>query len=138
MTMTDWNSTASGPDSAGRRSQRVILSVAITISGERGSNKAPFSEETRTLVVNRHGALIGLTAKVEKGDTVVMKNCATQEQQVCKVMYLGRMAEGKMQVGLEFVEAAPEFWHVAFPSESKPATIPRQTHSSRTLSKVSK
>ncbi len=136
--MTDWNSTGTGTDSAGRRSQRVILSITITITGNSGPAKAAFSEDTRTLVVNRHGALIGLTAKVEKGDTIVMKNCVTQEKQVCKVMYLGRMVEGKNQVGVEFVEPAPDFWHVAFPSEPKVNTTPRQNRPSQSLDKVFK
>jgi hypothetical protein len=138
MTVTDWNSTASGPDSAGRRSQRVILSVSITVTGNRRPDKARFSEDTRTLVVNGHGALIGLTAKVDRGDTVVMRNCVTQEERACRVMYLGRMVEGKIQVGLEFVEPAPDFWHVAFPTDSKVATAPRQTRVPQTLKKVSK
>lgn len=117
MTMPDWNSSAGGPESSRRRSQRVILSVAVTVSGQTGAAKTTFSEDTKTLVVNVHGALVTLAAKVEKGGTVLLTNRATHETQPCKVMYLGPMSEGKTQVGLEFVQPAPEFWHIAFPQE---------------------
>src|SRR5271170_936782 len=107
MSMTDWNSSAGVAESSRRRSQRVILSVAITVSGESGSKKAPFAEDTRTLGVNVHGALITLAARVEKGNTVTLTNRATKEERLCKVMYLGPMTEGKTQVGVEFLEPAP-------------------------------
>jgi hypothetical protein len=121
MTMPDWNTPAGGPESSRRRSQRVILSVAVTVSGQTGAAKTPFTEETKTLVVNMHGALVSLTAKVEKGHTVALTNRATRETQNCKVMYLGPVSEGKTQVGLEFIQPAPEFWHIAFPVEQQPA-----------------
>jgi hypothetical protein len=42
---------------AQRRSQRVMVKVSVTVLGE-GADKKPVSEETRTVTVNAHGAMI--------------------------------------------------------------------------------
>ena len=115
--MSTWDPTRVGADSNRRRSQRVIVSVPVTVSNEGGSREAAFQEETQTLVVNAHGAMIALAAKVTKGQTVRMKNRATHEEQVCKIVFLGPAAGGKAQVGVDFATNAPDFWRIAFPPE---------------------
>jgi hypothetical protein len=60
-----------------RRSQRILLSVPIIISGTR-SNHAPFSERTSTLIVKAHGALIQLRERVLVGEKVRMKHFGDQ------------------------------------------------------------
>ncbi len=40
-----------------RRSQRLFLQVRVVVEGNL-ANKSPFSEETHTIVVNAHGALV--------------------------------------------------------------------------------
>lgn len=74
-------------------------------------------EETQTLVVNAHGAMVALAAKVIKGQTLRLKNRATQEELVCKVAYMGPATAGKLQVGIDFTSSAPDFWRIAFPPE---------------------
>src|ERR1039457_6347953 len=106
------------------RSQRVFVSVAITVRNEGECKDAAFAEETHTLVVNAHGALIGLAAKIEKGQILRLKNRATLEEQVCKVVYLGPALGDKVQIGVEFTSRAPDFWRIAFPSEDR--TVPQE------------
>jgi hypothetical protein len=106
----------SGPEANRRRSQRVILSVPITVSGEGTSEK--FSEQTKTMVVNAHGALIMLAAKVSQGQGLELKSPTNPESQSCKVVYIGPTVQGQTQVGVEFNKPAPHFWHVAFPPEN--------------------
>ena len=115
--MSTWDPIKGGSESSRRRSQRVLVSVPITVSSEGGSREAPFQEETQTLVVNAHGAMIALAAKVVKGQTLWMKNRATQENHTCKVVYLGPPAGGKAQVGVDFTSSSPDFWRIAFPPE---------------------
>ena len=115
--MSTWDPTRGGPDSNRRRSQRVIVNVPITVSNEGGNKDTAFQEETQTLVVNAHGAMIALAARVVKGQTVRVKNRATQEDEVCKVVYLGPVSSGKAQVGVDFTSSAPDFWRIAFPPE---------------------
>lgn len=112
--MGTWST--SGPDSNRRRSQRVILSVPVTVSGTGAKGK--FSEDTKTLVVNAHGALITLAAKVSQGQQLELKTASNPEPQTCKVVYIGPTVQTQTQVGLEFTKPAPHFWHVAFPPEN--------------------
>jgi hypothetical protein len=115
--MSTWDPIKGGSESSRRRSQRVLVSVPITVSNEGGSRDAAFQEETQTLVVNAHGAMVALAAKVVKGQTLRMKNRATQEEQSCKVVYLGPLSGGKAQVGVDFTSSSPDFWRIAFPPE---------------------
>ena len=46
-------------ESSRRRSMRVLLSVPIRVTGRTTGNE-DFDEQTRTLVVNAHGALISM------------------------------------------------------------------------------
>ncbi len=100
-----------------RRSQRVIFTAAVSVRNQDASGGEPFEEQTQTLVVNAHGALIALSAKIQKGEMLVVKNCATGAEQACQVTYLGPLLDGKTQVGIEFAKRATGFWQIAFPPE---------------------
>ncbi|MGC2769112.1 MAG: hypothetical protein WB607_26665 [Candidatus Acidiferrum sp.] len=67
------------------RSQRILLSVSMVISGER-ANGAVFSERTNTLVVNARRTLIQLHEQVLFGQPLRMKNLATNEETNCTVV----------------------------------------------------
>jgi hypothetical protein len=103
-------------DAGRRRSMRVLLSVPILVSGK-DSKQQDFHEETRTLVVNAHGALISLAAPVVAGQQITISNKATQEQRECRIVYLGTPNAGKVQMGIEFVKPSPSFWHIDFPPD---------------------
>jgi hypothetical protein len=97
-----------------RRSQRVCLRLPIVVLREGpGTNVA--SEETHTLIVNAHGALIQLALTVEIGQLLGIKNTQTMEELVCRVVHLGPDHPGKREVGIEFELASPRFWRIAFP-----------------------
>jgi hypothetical protein len=103
----------SSKESTKRRSQRLLLQIGVTVRRE--AAKGAFTEETNTLVVNAHGALVALATPTQSGDTLLLANNATSEERPCRVVYLGPQTDGKAQVGLEFVEPAPNFWHISFP-----------------------
>jgi hypothetical protein len=97
-----------------RRSQRVCLRLPIVVLREGpGTNVA--SEETHTLIVNAHGALIHLALTVEIGQLLGIKNVQTMEELVCRVVNLGPDQTGKREVGIEFEQPSPRFWRIAFP-----------------------
>jgi hypothetical protein len=119
-----------------RRSQRVVLAMPIVVSGEiRG--RTPFSQETRTMVVNAHGALLLLRIAVRVGQLLTLKNLKTQEQQSCRVVNIAINQDGKMEAAVEFLTPAPRFWRIAFPpldwtpksEEARRATRPATTTS---------
>jgi hypothetical protein len=97
-----------------RRSQRVCLRLPIIVLREGpGDNVA--SEETQTLIVNAHGALIQLSLTVEMGQLLGVKNAQTLQQLVCRVVHLGTDQPGKREVGIEFEVPSPRFWRITFP-----------------------
>ncbi len=103
-------------DPGRRRSMRVLLSVPIQVRGKNAQNQ-DFTEETRTLVVNAHGALISLSAQVVVNQKVFVSNSATHQTQECRVVYFGNMQAGKAQMGVEFMTPSPAFWQIDFPPE---------------------
>lgn len=76
-----------------------------------------FEEETHTLIVNAHGALIALASKVVKNQKLRLTNRATKAEQVCRVASVGPNSGGKGQIGIEFLTPSPDFWHISFPPE---------------------
>ena len=127
--MSTWNPTKGAPESSRRRSQRVILSLPVTVRSEGGSRDASFEEATQTLVVNAHGALIAIAGKVGKGQTLRLTNATTHEERLCHVMYVGPESGGKSQIGVEFDKPSPDFWRIAFPPEDWKA--PEQERATR-------
>lgn len=99
-----------------RRSQRVLMQVGVRIRGKNAQGQ-DFEENTETLAINAHGALILLTARLTSGSKVQMKHNKTEEEQECHVAFLGPVRSGKAEIGLEFSAPRPTFWRVAFPPE---------------------
>lgn len=116
-----WSSMATGStpnggsDGIRRRSQRVILTLPVTVRTVDGPNDAAFKEDTQTLVVNVHGALVLLAGKVTKGQKLALTNHSTQMEQECRVASIGQQSAGKTQVGVEFLKPSPDFWRISFP-----------------------
>ena len=99
-----------------RRSQRVLMQVSVKIRGNDAEGKK-FEEETATLAINAHGALVLLQARITSGSKIQLQHNLTKEEQECHVAFLGPVRAGKAEVGLEFSDARPGFWRVAFPPE---------------------
>jgi hypothetical protein len=113
--MDEFTSTG-GRGTSRRRSQRVLLQVPILVHGLQDKNRA-FEEETSTLAVNAHGALILLATRVDAGQKLMLLHRKTQEEQECSVVWQGPAKGGKIEVGVEFTHPKPGFWRVAFPPE---------------------
>jgi hypothetical protein len=99
-----------------RRSQRVLMQVSIRVRGNDAQGKS-FEEETTTLAINAHGALVPLQARLMSGGKVLMQHKQTQEERECQVVFLGPVRSGRGEIGLEFSSPCPSFWRVAFPPE---------------------
>ena len=106
-----------------RRSQRIYLSVGVTIQGTGASGEA-INEEARTLVVSAHGALLPLESPVALGQMLTVHHNKTEEELFCRVARIKRSNEEKPEVGIEFLQPSPRFWRVAFPpADWKPAEL---------------
>ena len=84
----------------------------------RAHNGKKFKETCETLVVNGHGGLLLLKHEVDNGEMLVITNPETQEEQECRVVYLGDLGDKGQRVGVEFLTPAPRFWGVEFTEES--------------------
>jgi len=104
-----------------RRSKRLGLLVPVEVHGRSACGES-FREAARTISVNAHGGLIALAARVEKGQTVILLNTATREEQEVRVVYVGVPKGGKWPVGVEFILAPPNFWRIHFPPASPRAS----------------
>jgi phosphopantetheine adenylyltransferase len=99
-----------------RRSQRLFLQIRVVIEGN-ASGKPAFEENTRTIIVNAHGALVELAAAVEEGQKLLLKNSQTNEKQE-SIVKLVSAGEGRnFNVAVEFTTPNPDFWSVNFPPE---------------------
>jgi hypothetical protein len=119
---------------ARRRSQRVLMQVGVRIRGENPQGIS-FEEETETLAINAHGALILLQARVISGSKVHMKHKRTEEEQECHVVFLGPVRSGKSEIGLEFSSPRPAFWRVSFPPEDWNPRSPEARNASQRANK---
>jgi hypothetical protein len=97
-----------------RRSQRVLMTIPVRVSGKSGA-AAPFEEEARTRAISAHGALILLSAQVHRGQRLTLSNVQTKAALECVVAHIDRRQKDQPQVGVEFMLPNPLFWHVAFP-----------------------
>lgn len=104
----------SGDKNAQRRSQRVMLNTPVEVV-TRGADNKSVSEETRTVVVNGHGAVILLRLTVEMGQLLALRNLKTREEVSCRVVYVSPHLLDKKEIGIEFMNPCPRFWGISFP-----------------------
>ncbi|MGH9728175.1 MAG: PilZ domain-containing protein [Candidatus Acidiferrales bacterium] len=110
-----------------RRSSRMFTRIPVKIRGV-NSDGNKFREGCQTIVVNAHGGLLYLNESVEMGAQLQMTNPASDEEQECRVVYLGDTSDKGQRVGLEFLSPAPHFWGVEF-SEPAPHARPSSSPS---------
>ena len=99
-----------------RRTQRVLLRLPVLVIG-RGPDGKHVSENAFTINVSAHGALILMCMRVEAGQKILCRNPDTLEEQFVRVVHLTPAAEGKSEVGVEFLKPAPKFWRISFPPD---------------------
>ena len=104
--------TLAGQDER-RRSPRHLLDVR----GE-SIHSEPFQEETFTISVSAHGALVVLAGKVVLGQKISLENLKTHAEIEGRVARFGPPYGGLAQVGIEFAKPAPEFWSTSFVGRS--------------------
>jgi hypothetical protein len=106
--------TESGPER--RRSHRVNITMPVLVRGSQGAKN--FEEDTRTISVSAHGCLMRMATPVERGAEVSIINPRTAEELPCTITFVGQKEAGKTEIGVEFAEASPLFWRIAFPPEN--------------------
>jgi PilZ domain len=109
-----------------RRSSRMFMRVRVKLAGKNLQGRR-FRHACETIVINAHGALLYSDQDLEIGSLLVLTNSSTEDEQECRVVYLGDEDSDKgRRVGLEFVSPSPHFWGVEL---KQPDWVPAQTSS---------
>jgi hypothetical protein len=103
-----------------RRSSRVFTRIPVRASGKSIQGRK-FRENSQTIVINAHGGLLYLQEELAMGADLVLINPVTEEEQECRVVYLGDTSEKGTRVGVEFLSPSPHFWGVDFAPQDWPA-----------------
>jgi hypothetical protein len=103
-----------------RRSSRIFTRIPVRASGKNTQGKK-FRENSQTIVINAHGALLYLNEEIAMGNQLVLINPVTEEEQECRVVYLGELSDKGTRVGIEFLSPSPHFWGVDFAPQDWPA-----------------
>lgn len=99
-----------------RRSERIELNVSVVVYRVLGDGPQ-FCENTQTLVVSAHGALVGLTQFVVPRQKIHVQNPTSGEHLECRVVSVKKAVTGPPHVAVEFTRPAPSFWRLAFPPD---------------------
>lgn len=102
-----------GVQTGSRRSQRMFHRMRLQALG-RSHDGRKFREVCETLVVSAHGGLLMLRNEVDNDEILVLVNPETQEEQECRIVYLGETGDRGTRVGVEFLTPAPHFWGIDF------------------------
>ncbi len=108
-----------------RRSSRLFMRIRVLLAGKNQQGRR-FRHACETIVVNAHGALLYFDQDLEIGSLLVLTNPFTQDEQECRVVYLGDDSAKGQRVAIEFLTPAPRFWGVEF---THPDWVPAQTSS---------
>jgi len=110
-----------------RRSGRLSQEIPIILIGSDAEGTV-FSEETKTVVLSRHGAGIVSYHKLVAEQEVTLRVKATNREVEVRVVGEIAQEEGRHTYGVAFVNERLEFWDVEFPaapawSEDRPSVL---------------
>src|SRR5205807_1198601 len=110
------------PQERGRRSSRVLVSLALAVSGQK-SDGSHVSGAAETILVNRHGAKIRSAVPLEPKMEVRVAMLAPYKWRVGQVVWAD---SGEREYGIELYR--PEnFWGIYFPPEDWEIGVPAVT-----------
>jgi hypothetical protein len=97
-----------------RRSGRIAKEIDIVLLGTDTAGKV-FSEETKTVVLSRHGAGVVSRHRLTPDELLTLRLPGYGKQAVVRLV--GQIGDepGRYVYGLAFVEPDPDFWPMEFP-----------------------
>lgn len=96
-----------------RRSSRIFTRIRVMLAGKNQHGRR-FRHACETIVINAHGALLYFDEDLEVGSLLTLTNRITEDEQECRVVYLGDDSDKGRRVGVEFLTPSPHFWGVEF------------------------
>jgi hypothetical protein len=98
-----------------RRTLRVALSLPVVVHGQNEQGEK-FCVRAMTRSVNQQGALLIMDEVVVIGQSLLLVNENTSRSTETRVAHVRRDRDGKLFVGLEFVNPDTNFWKMTFPA----------------------
>jgi hypothetical protein len=108
-----------------RRSGRMYREIPVQLLGT-GADGAVFVEETRTVILSRHGAAILSRCKLVAEQELTLRSHETDLEAEIRVVGEIGMEDGEHRYGVAFVDRVLDFWGIRFPmpaSREEAATI---------------
>ena len=97
-----------------RRTLRVALALPVVVHGQNDLGEK-FCVRATTRSVNKQGALLAMDEMVVPGQSLLIVNENTNRSAETRVADVKRERDGKLYVGLEFVNPDNNFWMMTFP-----------------------
>ena len=97
-----------------RRTLRVSMALPVIVHGENDLGEK-FCVRASTRSVNKQGALLAMDEMVVPGQALLIVNENTSSSAETRVAHVKRERDGKLYVGLEFVNPDSNFWMMTFP-----------------------
>jgi PilZ domain len=97
-----------------RRTLRVAMALPIVVHGQNDAGEK-FCVRAITRSINKQGALLTMDESVEPGQALLVVNENTNRSTEARVAHVRRERDGKLFVGLEFVNPDVNFWMMTFP-----------------------
>jgi hypothetical protein len=91
-----------------RRTCRAREPISLFVYGYTPQG-SPFGEETNTIEINTHGALISMKTAVSLGARLLLTNESNQRAQSCTVLAVTARQGRDAEVAIEFEIPAPQF-----------------------------
>ena len=98
-----------------RRTLRVALSLPVVVHGQNDQGEK-FCVRAMTRSVNQQGALLVMDEVVVPGQSLLVVNENKSRSTETRVAHVRRERDGKLFVGLEFVNPDTNFWKMTFPA----------------------
>jgi hypothetical protein len=111
------------PQGERRRTPRWKAHVPVFVYGHT-ADQQPFHEEAYSANVSDLGALLVMTATVRPGQTLLLTNKVTLQEQACRVAHVAGRDLQSVEVAVEFPGLASDFWRVTAPPRPAHAAPP--------------
>jgi len=90
-----------------RRSPRKAASIPVKLTSEKCVDA--WEEDTETVLVSRHGALVRCKHPARAGETLHFKRADTGQEALARVAWQRPLSDEEVRIGVEFV-ACENFW----------------------------
>jgi hypothetical protein len=94
------------------RSTHAEATLSVLVYGHE-KNEEPFQEKASVRLVSMHSAELNLTAKVHRGEKLVLLDPTSEEEQRCQVVSVSERSSGETIVRVRFRQPVWEFWSAA-------------------------